>query len=89
MESEDQKVQRLLMQLPEEITKEQVVLALKECGGDEAAALCKLWGLDHHHTTPEKCDLQKQWDSIREVCDAYDQKMDEIVKGQRITAKST
>lgn len=77
-----EKVQRVLLQVPATVSEEAVREALQRTSGDELDAICMLLG-HVPQPAPKKASQrqaeQEKWNSIREMCDAYDRELEKLI----------
>lgn len=80
MEKAEDTIKRMLSQLPECISEEDVVKALEKYD-TEMAALEALMGVEpcEPKVSPEN-SVQQKWSEIREICDAHDDAMQELIR---------
>ena len=85
-EATEVEVTTVVSQSPVEATEHDIRAAISQCNGDLTAAVSLLWGLEARkpeqksEETPEQ--TQRMWSRIREICDAYDTEMENLVKRQ-------
>lgn len=71
----DTEIQQILDQAPEWTTAVQVYELWSEYSGDVVAILSKLWDVP-----PKVEKLPTKWDIMREICDSYDDAMQEMLQ---------
>lgn len=77
--SQQSPLQRVLSQLPSNITEDTAVRVLHECGGDETLAVCTLLDISERETRKPSV-LQSKFNNMRDICDAYDEAMQLALK---------
>lgn len=74
----DEEVQNIIDQAPEWVTAVQVYELWNEYKGNVVEILSKLWNVP----PPSKKEPTK-WETMREICDAHDQLMEEMLEKLR------
>ena len=72
----------ILQQCPACVTKEQIENLLQEHNNDIPSVLSECWKLSE---TPksEKSEQKKKWENIRDICNTYEEEMNNFMKGNK------
>lgn len=81
-------VEQVLQQSPEGVSKEQIIKLLETYDGDSLKVLSILWelGEDVVSTVVEDDDKKKKWENIREICNSYEEEMQNFMKSKQSNA---
>lgn len=86
-ETNDMKVKQILQQSPEGISEEEIKQQLEEHDGDSVKVLSILWEVnsntDDGNHQKEQNDKQKKWENIRDICNSYEQEMQDFMNSKR------
>lgn len=79
---EDSKtIQRIMSQLPSDISEEYVRKMFNQCNGNELETLCTILNVaTNNQNKNEISATQKMWNNIREICDSYDSALNEALR---------
>ena len=86
-ETNETKVKQILQQSPEGISEEEIKQQLEEHDGDSVKVLSILWEVnsntDNGNIQKEQNDKQKNWENIRDICNSYEQEMQDFMNSKR------
>lgn len=80
------KIEQILQQAPEEVSKEQISKLLEIHDGDSLMVLSILWNLNDKSDTRDTSnvsDMTKKWENIRDICNSYEQEMQNFMKSKQ------
>jgi acyl carrier protein len=80
------KIEQILQQAPEEVSKEQISKLLEIHEGDSLMVLSILWNLNDKSDaidTSNASDMTKKWENIRDICNSYEQEMQNFMKSKQ------
>ena len=76
------KIQQVLQQAPYGIEEEEVKKLLQEHDGDCLKVLTYLWKIKEDNKN-EKRESEQKWDNIRDICNSYEEEMENFMKSKR------
>ena len=80
------KIEQILQQAPEEVSKEQISKLLEIHDGDSLMVLSILWNLNDKSDaidTSNVSDMTKKWENVRDICNSYEQEMQNFMKSKQ------
>jgi hypothetical protein len=86
------KIEQILQQSPEEVSKEQISKLLETHDGDSLKVLSILWNLkdgnegsngSNDSNGSNATDMTKKWENIREICNSYEEEMQNFMKSKQ------
>ena len=80
------KIEQILQQAPEEVSKEQISKLLETHDGDSLKVLSILWNLKEENEESNDSnanDMTKKWENIREICNSYEEEMQNFMKSKQ------
>ena len=76
------KIRQILQQSPEGVEEEQIKKLLKIYEDDSVKVLTYLWDIKENNEVEENQD-KKKWDNIREICNSYEEEMENFMKSKK------
>ena len=89
------KIEQIFQQAPEEVSKEEISKLLELHDGDSLMVLSILWNLNdasnvsnvsnesNTSNVSNVSDMKNKWEDIREICNSYEQEMQNFMKSKQ------
>lgn len=81
------KVQQIFQQAPDGVSEEQISKLLEIHDNDSLMVLSILWKLEKEgnedNEATEQDKTKKKWDNIREICNSYEEEMQNFMKSKQ------